>query len=418
MHNVLIEKPYRFVPPHRGRFWPRLLQRTGLINRYLNKKHNLVEHEVRNAHLLQESIDGGHGILITPNHCRTSDPVSMAYLAEETGSLFYAMASWHLFNQDAFTGWAIRRCGGFSVNREGIDRQAINTSVEILETGERPLIVFPEGAVSRTNDRLHALLDGVAFMARTAAKKRQRRTGGKVVIHPVALKYLLLDDLDTALDPRLTEIEQRLTWRTQSQLPTLVRITKIGRALMALKEIEHLGRPTVDKFENRLEGLIDHLLAPLETQWLGTPQFGHVIPRVKALRMKIMPEMVRGELPESERDRRWQQLADMYLAQQIGSYPADYLEDEPTVDRLRETVERFDEDLTDRIRPYGRMKLIIEVAPAIEVSPTRDRSAEVDPLMIRLESELTSMLDDLATESPVYRSPSVAPQEPEPAIHT
>lgn len=404
MHNVVIEKPYQFVPPHRGRFWPRLLQRTGLVNWYLRKKHKLVEWEVRNAPLLRESIDAGHGVLLTPNHCRTSDPVSMAYLAAETGCLFYAMASWHLFNQDAFTAWAIRRCGGFSVYREGIDRQAISTAVEIVELAERPLILFPEGAVSRTNDRLHALLDGVSFMARTAAKRRKRRDGGKVVIHPVGMKYLLLDDLETTYDPVLTEIEQRLSWRPQTQLSLLDRITKVGLALLGLKEIEHIGRPRIDKVEHRLAGLIDHLLSPLETEWLGEPQSDDVIPRVKALRMKIMPEMVRGELPQEERDRRWLQLADMYLAQQLGSYPADYLDNEPTVDRLRETVERFDEDLTDRIRAYGRMKLIIEVGPAIEVSPARDRSAKSDPLMAKLESELTTMLDRLACESPVYRA--------------
>ena len=70
--------------------------------------------------------------------------------------------------------------GAFSVNREGVDRQAINMAIEILETAERPLIVFPEGAVSRTNDRLHALLDGVAFIARAAAKRRAKHVeGGK-----------------------------------------------------------------------------------------------------------------------------------------------------------------------------------------------------------------------------------------------
>ena len=403
MHNVVIEKPYQFVPPHRGRFWPRLLQRTGLINWYLRKTHNLVEWQVRNAHLLRASIDAGHGILLTPNHCRTSDPISMAYLAAETECLFYAMASWHLFNQDIFTAWAIRRCGGFSVYREGIDRQAINTAVEIVDRAERPLILFPEGAVSRTNDRLHALLDGVAFMARTAAKRRKRRDGGKVVIHPVGMKYLLLDDLNAALDPVLTEIERRLSWRPQTQLSLHDRITKVGLALLGLKEIEYFGRPQSGRFEQRLAGLIDHLLTPLENEWLGATQSDDVIPRVKALRMKIMPDMVRGNLLQAERDRRWLQLEDMYLAQQLGSYPADYLMDEPTVDRLRETVERFDEDLTDRIRAYGRMKLIIEVGEAIEVSPTRDRSAAADPLMTRLERDLTSLLDRLATESPVYQ---------------
>ena len=69
-------------------------------------------------------------------------------------------------------GWAIRAMGGFSVNREGVDRQAINMAIELLAGAKRPLVIFPEGATSRTADHLQALLDGVAFIARAAAKKR------------------------------------------------------------------------------------------------------------------------------------------------------------------------------------------------------------------------------------------------------
>jgi hypothetical protein len=48
----------------------------------------------------------------------------------------------------------------------------------------------------------------------------------------------------------------------------------------------------------------------------------------------------------------------------------------------------------------------MEVGPAIEVSPNRDRHAEVDPLMVRIETQLQSMLDRLSAESPVYRRAS------------
>ena len=84
------------------------------------------------------------------------------------------MASWHLFQRGWFNSWAIRHMGAFSVNREGVDRQAINTAVDLLAEAKRPLIIFPEGATSRTADFLHALLDGVAFIARAAAKKHER----------------------------------------------------------------------------------------------------------------------------------------------------------------------------------------------------------------------------------------------------
>ena len=65
--------------------------------------------------------------------------------------------------------------GAFSVNREGVDRQSINVAIDLLAQAKRPLVIFPEGATSRTADYLHALLDGVAFIARAAAKKRSKQ---------------------------------------------------------------------------------------------------------------------------------------------------------------------------------------------------------------------------------------------------
>lgn len=402
MQNVVIEKPYEFVPPHRGTFWSWLLQKFQLYRRFLRKKEGVVSYECRHVERLQASLDAGHGILLTPNHVRTADPIVMGFLSRAVGCHVYAMASWHLFNGHWFTRFMIRRMGAFSVNREGVDRKAIDTAIEILATAERPLIIFPEGVTTRTNDKLHALLDGVAFIARAGAKKRARsEPPGKVVVHPVAIKYLFRGDLFQAVDPVLTEIEHRLTWPPQPDLPLLERIGKIGVALLSLKELHYLGRTQSGTLADRLHGLIDQILAPLETEWLGAAQSGPVVPRVKALRMKLLPEMVGGQLPPQERNRRWKQLADIYLAQQLMCYPPDYLRT-PTVTRILETVERFEEDLTDKARVHGRLHAVIEVGEAIEVSPERDRKAPVDPIMGGIEQSLNTMLARLATESPVW----------------
>ena len=105
----------------------------------------------------------------------------MSWLAREVRCLVYAMASWHLFQQSRFMAWAIPRMGAFSVYREGVDRQAINLAIEILETAARPLVIFPEGAVSRTNDHLHALWMVSPFRPYGSQATREidlRRTGG------------------------------------------------------------------------------------------------------------------------------------------------------------------------------------------------------------------------------------------------
>ncbi len=411
MQQVVIEKPYQFIPPHRGNWWPSFIQRFRLIDRYLKTSQGLTSYECRGEQRLRASLDAGHGIMLTPNHARPDDPIVMGFLAREVGTHVFAMASWHLYHQDWFTAFAIKKMGGFSVYREGMDRKAIDTATEILETAERPLIVFPEGGVTRTNDRLQALMDGVAFIARMGAKRRAKHVeGGKVVVHPIALKYVFQGNIEEAADTVLSDIETRFSWRTRPDLPLLDRITRAGMTLLVLKEIEHLGAPQAGRLHDRATGLINRLMQPLEQEWLGEARDGPVIPRVKALRMKIVPDLVTGELPEEERARRWDQLANVYLAQQISSYPPDYLAQDVTVDRILETIERFEEDLTDKLRVLGRMHVIIQVDDAIEVDSHRKRTDGGDPLMLTIERRLQGMLDELSSESRAWTGPPSARQ--------
>ena len=104
----------------------------------------VVKFECRNLDLLRQSLNQGHGVLLTPNHPRMADPMVMCYLAQQMPCNFYAMASWHLFNQGWFARWVIRLMGAFSVNREGLDRQAVDEAIEILQSADRPLLIFPK----------------------------------------------------------------------------------------------------------------------------------------------------------------------------------------------------------------------------------------------------------------------------------
>jgi len=390
MQNIVIDKPYIFVPPHRGRWWPWILQR--FVPGRLRKKYGIASVECSGTDKLLASAAAGHGIVLAPNHCRPCDPEILNELCRQAGVLPFFMASWHLFMQGGLQRFVLRRLGAFSIYREGMDRTALNMAVEILEQGSRPLVVFAEGVVSRTNDLLNPLHDGIAFMARSAAKKRAKATPpSQVVVHPVALRYHYDGDVRKAVEPALSEIEARLTWRPQKMRSIEERIAKVGRALLALKEIEILGAPQSGTIGERLERLIDGLLAPLEQEWLKGERAGHVVARVKKLRIAVLPDMVQGELPETERTRRWAQLADMYLAQQLSLYPPDYLAQAPTPERLLETVERFEEDLTDDCRLYYPLRAKVTVGDAIPVSPVRERGAD-DPAIAELERQLKTML--------------------------
>ena len=400
MQDIIIEKPYRFVPPHRGNFLPMAILKLGLVQWYLKKFEGVVSHQLHGIDHLRESMRQGHGVLLAPNHCRYADPLVMAFVASEAQVPMFAMASWHLFEQSRWQRWALSSIGAFSVYREGLDRQSLDTAVDMLVNPKRPLVVFPEGTVFRTNDRLQPLLDGVAFMARTAAKRRAKDGGtGKVVIHPVGIKYVFHGNLEKSVDPTLDALEKRLTWTLLKETTTLQRIHRITLAMLSLKEIEYLGAAQQGSIEERQQRLVDHLLCPLEQEWLGKTVVDTIIPRIKSLRMRIVPELAAGELDERERERRWTQLSRIYLSQQVASYPPDYIVSPTTDTRILETVERLEEDITDRAGVHGPLEVIIEIDEPIEVPTDRTPRGEEDPIMKRLRERMQWMLDRLSREA-------------------
>lgn len=403
MQNILIEKPYEFTPPY-DLHWPQhWLTRFARFKGLLRKEHGVVAHECRNLELLKQSIDAGHGVMMTPNHPRTSDPIAMYHLCRETPTAMYAMASWHLFNQGWFSRFMIRLMGAFSVNREGLDRKAVDYAIDVLTNAKRPLLIFPSGSTSRINDRLMAFMEGPAFIARTAAKRREKVDGGKVVVHPIAIKYFFDGDLDKTIKPVLDDIEVRLSWTPAPEMPVIDRIVRIGNALLTLKELQHDVHPNMTlTLRQRQDNMVNHLLHPLENEWLGGEQSGGIQTRVKALRMKIFPEMTVKGVDERERKRRWEQLERTYLAQQIDCYPDNYIAELPSIDRILETVEKFEEDLFGKCRVHTPLRVILDVGEAIEVSPKRVKGLDSDPLMTAIREQLAAKLGTLQHESRLY----------------
>ncbi len=389
MNSVVSDKPYVPVLPYHGTLWPRAM--TLYIPRYLRRRYSVAKVEILEAERLRASMSAGHGILITPNHCRDEDPFILSLLAREVGQPFFVVASAHLFMGHKLATFLLRRAGAFSIYREGMDKQAVQTSIDILETGERPLVIFPEGHISRTNDRLTPMLEGTALITRQAAKKRAK-DNKKVVVHPVAIRYSFPFDVEAAAAKMLDVIEARLTWRPSRNLPLPERIRKVGDGLLALKELQYLGHTQDGTIAERIPKLIDVLLKPLETEWTHGNGEGHVVARVKRLRSAILPDMIKGDLAESEKARRWQLLEDADLAQQLYHYPPNYVTEGASKGRIIEMVERFEEDLTGKVTVHGPVEVKVTVGDAIEVGTGREARGESDPLMSAIDDQLRSML--------------------------
>jgi 1-acyl-sn-glycerol-3-phosphate acyltransferase len=398
MQRVVIDEPYEFVPPVYSDWWPWMLR--FYLRRYLRTAFGVHSVECRNVERLRASLTAGHSVMLTPNHCRMGDPVVLGILGMEADCHLFAMASWHVFKQSRFQTFMTRRMGAFSVLREGNDRQAIDTAIDIMVSRQRPLIMFPEGAITRHNDLIEEMMEGPSFIARQAAKRLQKlgRPSG-VVIHPVAIRYAFQGDLAKTLEPTLERLERSMSWQPQAHLSLVDRVGKLGQALLTLREVETFGEARSGNLYERAEKLVEHLLSRLEAEWHISDTSGSVIARVKRIRTAILPDMAAGRVPPDERARRWRDLADAYYAQQLSHYPRDYILREKNLpERIVETAERLEEDFTDHMTKTEPFHTIIQVGEAIPIGTQRIRDEMGDPAMAEIRRQLQTMINELAAE--------------------
>jgi 1-acyl-sn-glycerol-3-phosphate acyltransferase len=401
MQDIVVAKPYKFVPPLP---WAWLAFPIGWwMPRRVWTAYGVLRPEYRGVERLTASFAAGHSVVFAPNHCRPCDPEVVGILCYDIRRPPYMMASWHLFMQGQIQRFMLRMAGVFSVYREGVDREALRTATAFLASATRPFIIFPEGIVSRSNDRLGHLMEGTVFIARSAAKLRAKADPpGKVVVHPIAFHYYFDGDLRKTVEPVLTAIEHRFGWQPQRDLKLVPRVQKVGEALLASKEVEYFGHAQTGTVAERLPKLIERVLGPLEAEYGLTKPEPVTIERVKRLRAAIVPALVTEELSAADRARRWRHLADCYFGQALACYPVGYLDDRPTVGRILETVERFEEDLTDKTTVHRPLRVVIEIGEAIEVSPDRPRGGAPDPLMTQLRDRLTDMIGGLAKAERIW----------------
>ena len=241
-------EPYRFVPPYRGRFWCGVAEARHAAPPAQAEWACRVPFPGRLEHL-HDSLSKNAGILLAANHCRWADPVVMGMLGLRLKQYFYYVVSYHLFKQKRLIGWWLNRIGGYSILREGADRDAIRTTVGILAAAERPVVMFPEGTWFRQNDRVGPLQEGLGLIVRQAAKQTRPADPRPPRRHQVLAARRPAAGVGAA---RCEKLERGLGWLPQRDLDLPQRIVHVGNALLTVKEIERFGQGQPGTLDERI----------------------------------------------------------------------------------------------------------------------------------------------------------------------
>jgi 1-acyl-sn-glycerol-3-phosphate acyltransferase len=392
-----------FWPPRHSALWVSLL--TPLHRRMLHRHHGITDVIIEGLDRLAK-LGPADGVLVCPNHSYTGDGSVMMEVSRRAPRPLHIMAAYHVFQgHRGIDGWLLQRAGAFSVDREGCDRRAIRTATELLATG-KAVVIFPEGEIYHTNEKLTPLREGVAFMAVTAQRDLDKaKSPARVWLMPTAIRYQFIGDVVPALDRSLAALEARLLLKPRHGAPLHERILRFGEMMLTLKEKEHLGRSYDDEGETlpgRLGRLINALLERLETAHLGRTNAGETVPvRVKLLRQKLLEAMCEEDVTIDVSAAARGALDDVHLVLQLYSYPGDYISTRPSIERMAETIEKFEEDVTGTYAPpTGRRRATVVFGEAIDVKAHlgagKPRAAATD-LTAKLEASIQSIMSQRPT---------------------
>jgi 1-acyl-sn-glycerol-3-phosphate acyltransferase len=365
-----------------------------LINRELARRQRIVELDVGGIEHVQRALADGAGVLITPNHSFHYDSYVLIEAAHRVGRPFHFLTAWQVF---AMSKWFEQRVlqwhGCFSINREASDLQAFKTAVEILRADQHPLVIFPEGDIYHNNDRVTPFRDGAAAIAMSAAKKAER----PVVCVPAALKCFYVADPTADLVRLMTRLEESLHWRPRPDLPLPERIHRFAEGMLALKEYEELGQPQTGRIRERTVRLAEAVVARLEKHH-GVANKGGIIPeRVKELRKAVIKALEQDGTSAEAKNKLAGDLDDLFFVIQLFSYPGDYVAEQPSIERIAETLDKFEEDVLRADFPgvRGTRRAVVRFGEPIPVPKEREGKGAVEKWTDLVESRVQGLLDEI-----------------------
>jgi hypothetical protein len=337
----------------------------------------------------------GQAVLIAPNHADHADPHVLQHIGKKNGLSLRFMAAREGFESGRFQSFVLQRLGAFSVDRDGADLSAFKAAIRTLQSEGAPLVVFPEGQIYHHHERLDPLNEGVATMLLRASRNSPEERGFYLV--PTALRYSYDDSVKNTFADRLSVLEEQITWKPRNGLGFVDRIYRLGSGLLALKEVEFFGHGESGEFIERIGKLQDRLVSTVEEKRLSRPATGNIPERVKTLRGKLRKILTEPEVSAEEAAAIHDDLDTLFVAFQLYSYPGEYLKEDPSVDRIAETIFKLEEDVLGQENYPVPRDVHVEFGEPIEVKSyinehSYDVKSGVGPLTALMSKVIRSAL--------------------------
>ncbi len=359
--------PYQWFGPKRTIIIARLAR---FFNRlyYLPKTKKITEVIATGGDELAELLYRKHVMLVV-NHPTHADAAIMLEACRQVQTWPIFMAAYDVFMRGRLDAFVMQRLGAFSVDREGSDNRAMKHSTDVLMQPSHPLTIFPEGNVYLENDHVTPFHDGAAFMA-LKTQKDLSETGKTLYALPVSIKATYLTDIRPQLRAQLNNLAKAVDADISDTPSPAAALRIIGTAALH-RNLKHRGldMPESDVPRELIEHAAGSILSKLEQKLDIEPRpKDTLVDRVRKARriiheVRTDPERVADHAAAST----WADEA--MLAYRLLSYSGQYAADQPSLDRIAETVEKMSEDIHRKmITPFGPRRATVHFGKPLDVS--------------------------------------------------
>ncbi len=347
-----------------------------VLNRLDLAWRNRLRLEPRDLQILRD-LPPGMGAILVSNHADETDFKVCLELSRRCGRRFLFMMNREAFDEGfGSAGWWLQRLGAFSVERGGPNEQAKRYAIDAVKRGREVLVVFPEGEIYYLNDLVQPFKSGAVEIGMQAVvEERPTRPDWTAYVVPMAIKFRYRQPIDPILERRTRRKEQHLFRCIRGDsLPR--RLGLIMAELLHRQEmIRHLepdpGR--IAELSERVQEVRQQVLARAEEQYTGLaagPR-AQTMDRTWRLSSYLRGLLRQGRQFSAERRAGFRlDLAGLKRVAQMGGWQPQYVDLDPSQERLAETVLKLEREVygIKRPRQLARRDVFLRIGEPIDLA--------------------------------------------------
>ena len=354
----------------------------------------------------------GYPTVLAPNHAASADSAVVFLLSKQHAQpYYYYMAAREIFDIGKLGGlrsFLMQRCGAFSVIRGTADRNAFRTAREILTKGDRPLVIFGEGEISRQNDTVMRFERGVTQLCFWALDDMQKVGISKpLYIVPIGIKYLYPQDMWNSIDDTITDLEQTiLPPAERTPIERYGRLRRIAVAVFKTLAAEYQYKLDDSlPLDVHIQALKEQILSHTE-QIMGIHPDGDVLTRVRALKNLVDAEVYKDidQMTEYERKiheellQKFQQFyPDLNRLVNFLAISDGYVAEVPSAERFLDVITRLEREVFGRAKKQGPRGASIRVGDPINLKDCYDtyktqKRETVEQITLELETAVQTLV--------------------------